>query len=70
MNQTSPEVLLILNCLCYPLLCWVPMTTLVVLKVTGHLKLRNPIQFGAQDRRSIPAMREAAKRDPSGFKAS
>jgi hypothetical protein len=69
MNQASPEVLLILNCIFYPLLCWVPPTVLIVLSMTGRLKLRSPIQMHEGQRRPLPSMRQDVKRDPTGYKA-
>jgi hypothetical protein len=41
--MNNPVVLLILNCICYPAICWVPITVLVTLSAIGRIKLQPPI---------------------------
>ena len=69
MQQTSPEVLLLLNCICYPLICWVPFVVLITLKVTGRVKFRSPLSYEGDRPGQAPQAGAAARRDPAGFKS-
>ena len=61
--MNNPTVLLILNCLVYPLVCWVPLTVLVTLHLVGRIKFRSPL-----DVKRLPA--QASQKDVAGYGGS
>ena len=59
--MNNPIVLLLLNCIIYPLLCWVPPVVLITLGVVGRIKFQSPI--GRKDL----VVRTPQNRDVAGF---
>ena len=59
--MNNPVVLLVLNCIIYPLVCWVPITVLVTLSAIGRIKIQPPIA------RKDLVVRQQSNRDVAGF---
>jgi len=58
--MNNPVVILVLSCIVYPLICWVPITVLITLSGIGRIKFRSPL-----DVKRLPA--QAGQRDRVGY---